>query len=253
MKFKNFFSSTIAIILLLTQLGFASENLTTRPKYITDDEVFKIKEKSIQKDYKIDASTLRKPKRPTDGEYYSVSSSVDYCPQEKTYWCGPAAIQQSLSFYVDESLIDDLPSQKSIAKKAKTTSDGSWSESMVNALNYYLEDGDDLEEYTSSNIENSSDPMDKLERRIKYNLRKEECIPILLIERSELKRYDRKKGRHYITIIAYSKENNEDPELKDCDPDWRDKYGGKHWSDLEDYYEAVLEADEDTSNDVIIY
>lgn len=260
---KKFIFLVLSILLVfLVNMNVFSENtgvMDTPPKWYTNKDRLETEKQAKAKDKKIfeviknEIGTLGYD----DGEYYSIP--VTYNAQETTYWCGPASIRQSLSFHKDKSgSSTPLPSQSILAQKAGTTTDGSWTEGLRNAINSYT-DIYNFEPYVAADINDQSNPLYVFESRIKYSLKYQESAPVLLIERSKLPRYNGKTGRHYITVSAYSYDYaTGEKRIRNVDPDWRAKYGGYHWdpigSETENgLFRAVSQADRDTSNKVMLY
>lgn len=194
-----------------------------------------------------------------DGEFYSVP--VIYNAQLEPYWCGPAAIRQSLSFHKEKSKSTiSLPSQSTLADEADVTSDGAWTAYLRDAINNYSSINIyNFDDYVAGDVSCFSNPLYVFETRIKYDLQYEEAAPVIMIERSFVPRYADKEGRHYITVSEYSYTfATEEKLIKDVDPDWRAQYGGDYWDPIgteteEGLFKAVLQADYAVDNKVMLY
>lgn len=257
-----------AIVLLLVvcmlsgiNFSFASENLSRPPKGFNQKEIELNRKEAEKKDKWIAEREKRINKRSSNPEYYSISGYVDLCQQEKFNYCGPACIQQSLSFYKNTNRIYcRIPSQNEIAELVGTTDDGSWSICMKNVLNDILDSEDengDLDRYVASDIECYSNPRRVFTRRIKNNLRTGQCPPIILVNLYELAHYyddGVTGGRHYVSVIAYSGAyDNIKESVKYCDPHYKDKHCGKRYDEMINVYDAVRQADFGGDNKVMIY
>jgi hypothetical protein len=69
-----------------------------------------------------------------------------YCPQLRSYWCGPAAVQTALTYF------GDPPAQATIATRLSTTSNGTAMSRVDDALRYYT-----ARPYTYHNITSVGD------------------------------------------------------------------------------------------------
>lgn len=88
-----------------------------------------LKEKTLQK---IDQFTESlEPGRITPYTTYPTKTLlVPHCPQERTYWCGPATAQQTLKYHTGSS-----PSQSTLAAAMGTTTDGTVGSYLIREVN----------------------------------------------------------------------------------------------------------------------
>ncbi|MHB8840955.1 MAG: C39 family peptidase [Candidatus Aquicultor sp.] len=101
-----------------------------------------------------------------NNEYGNISISVTNYMQEKSYWCGPASARQSLSFHKTKSgSSTTLPSQTTLATKIGTTTSGSTTTGIKNALNSYNGTFGSIY-YVASNLTDQSDPLGTFKYRI---------------------------------------------------------------------------------------
>ncbi|MCR4431228.1 MAG: C39 family peptidase [Tepidanaerobacteraceae bacterium] len=225
------------------------------PADYTQEDAMQTEREAKEKDAQIlkwmEENRGQRTKGIDDVERYTIR--VSYLPQETTYWCGPASVQQSLSFHKRESdSSEKLPSQSTLAKKSNTTKEGAWTESLKKAINAYAKTYD-FGKYVAADIDGSKD---LLERRIISSLSNRSSAPILLIERSELSRYEGKGGHHYVTVSGYYYEYaTGEKRIRDVDPDWREeKYGGSRWDPLNEIFDAVCAVEDSGSgNKVMLY
>jgi hypothetical protein len=193
-----------------------------------------------------------------DGEVYLLNASNFM--QETTYWCGPAAVRQSLSFHKNQSGSSvALPSQTTLAEKAGTTTDGSSSTGLVTALNAYASTYSFRSNYVAADVADQSDPMGVFESRIKNDLKAQTNAPIVLLQTKYLPRYGGKSLRHYNTVIGYGRDfNTGSKQLKLADPNFNEAYFGVYWDDFgstttNGVFRAVYQADLEGTNKVMIY
>lgn len=194
-----------------------------------------------------------------DGDYYSIP--VSFYKQIDGVYCGPASVRQTLSFHKSKSgSSTGLPSQTTLANKIGTSSQGSSSYGLMDALNSY--------KYTYSfsgnpygvaDIANLSNPTATFEWRIKYVLSNYINAPIILINTKYLPRYNGTEIRHYNTVNAYSYEYATGiKSIKTVDPHYNDAYNGYAWNPLgsttkNGVVRAVYQADLQSANPVMVY
>lgn len=174
--------------------------------------------------------------------------------QEQTYWCGPASVKQSLSFHKAKSgSIASLPSQSTIASKAGTTSSGSTTIGLRDAINYYSSIFKfESDKYVVGNVIGLDSPKGTFESRIKGDLNSKTNAPILLVRTDKLSYYDY-RTRHYVTISGYARDLSGNKSLRIVDPHYKDSYYGIHWEPFDNVYSAVYWADYEGSNYVMLY
>lgn len=186
------------------------------------------------------------------GVYYLIS--LTNYRQEKTYWCGPASVKQSLSFHKTKSGSSaSLPSQSTIAFLAGTTSSGSTSTGLRNAINYYASTFKfEADKYVVGNVFGLDNPKGTFESRVKGDLSFKTNAPILLVRTDKLSYYDY-RTRHYVTISGYARDLSGNKCLRVVDPHYKDSFFGVHWEPLDNVYSAVYWADYEGSNYVMLY
>ncbi|WLR44392.1 C39 family peptidase (plasmid) [Bacillus carboniphilus] len=263
---KNIIPLALGLSLLMapaTSFAESSENgaLTDVPisnlEQQENDELIAEKDKAAEEWEKNKIKNGNKAN--ASGQYYSIS--VSNYKQERTYWCGPAAVRQSLSFHKSKSGSSaSLPSQSTLASKAGTSTAGSSSYGLKNALNAYKSTYKfSSNPYGTADIAGYSNPTSKFESRIKYVLSNKINAPIVLITSEFLPRYGGKDIRHYNTISAYSYSYSTGKKsIKMVDPHYSSTYRGAHWDPLgsttsNGVVKAVYEADREGSNPVMVY
>lgn len=271
----KFFLSMILVIVMICSLsvvcyGASLEDNTPiensgvllNDPTLTKDQIKKNKDEADRKDSKfaqralVEVSSLSSD---PDGEGYFIN--VTNFAQETTYWCGPASARQTLSYHkVKSGSSTSLPSQTTLASKAGTTTDGSSTSGLRNALNYYssiYNFSSDL--YVVGDISSYSNPVGTLETRIKNDLKYATNAPILLVQTLYLPRYNGKSIRHYNTVSGYSYEYaSGNKEIRMVDPHYSSTYQGVFWDPLgsttvNGVGRAVYKADLEGTNYVMCY
>lgn len=195
-----------------------------------------------------------------DGLYYSIPMT-NY-KQERTYWCGPAAARQALSFHKSKTGSSTaLPSQTTLSSRIGTEAAGASSSTGIrDALNYYKGTYNfSANPYGVANVTGLSNPVATFESRVKYVLSNKINAPVLLIDSRYLPRYKGHYVRHYNTTSAYAYEYaSGSKELKDLDPHYSDTYYGAHWDPMgsttsNGIFRAVYMADVNGSNYAMVY
>ncbi len=181
--------------------------------------------------------------------------SVTNYRQEKTYWCGPASVRQSLSFHkVKSGSSASLPSQSTIASLAGTTSSGSTTTGLKSAINYYASVFKfENDKYVVGNLIGLENPKGTFESRIKGDLSLKTNAPIILVRTDKLDYYNGHRTRHYVTLSGYARDPNGNKSLRIVDPHYNDSYFGIHWEPFDNVYSAVYWADYEGSNYVMLY
>lgn len=154
--------------------------------------------------------------------------------QEKTYYCGPAATRQALSFHKAKSgSSTGLPSQTTLAKKIGTTSDGSATTGLVSALNSYNGTFGSVS-YIASNITGTTSPYETFVNRIGTMLRSittNPTTPIILAQTKYIPRYNSVSSRHYMTISGIN-DNVSPMQMRSVDPHYKSAYYGVRWENV---------------------
>ena len=194
-----------------------------------------------------------------DGVFYCIK--VVSNKQNTNYYCGPAAVRQSLSFHKFQSGSNiELPSQETLAAQIGTTVNGSTTTGIVNGLNLYAYIyGFSSNQYVAGTIKNSSNPMNTFTSRIITDLKGKMKAPIILLQTKYLPRYNGKDCRHYNTVCGYSHEYSTGAKsMQTVDPHYSQLYYGTWWSPLGTFsgnglFKAVYEADKAGSNMAMAY
>lgn len=192
--------------------------------------------------------------------YGLVTRPVSNFKQEKTYWCGPACARQSLSFHKTHSKSSTaLPSQTTLASAIGTTTDGSSTSKMVQALNSY--DGRFGKVwYLASDITDTANPYHTFVNRIGTMLRTsvDGTAPIILTRTSFLARYGTVSSRHYMNISGID-DRTAPMQMRSVDPHFNSAYYGVRWESVgttttsKGLCRATHEADLEGSNKVMAW
>lgn len=179
--------------------------------------------------------------------------------QETTYWCGPAAVRQTLGFHKNKSAsTTSLPSQTTLASKAGTTTDGSTSTGLATALNAYKNTFGTYN-YVAADIiaagGSASESFNLFKTRVTSEIIAGTYAPIVLLETEYLTRYNGRGIRHYNTISGW---NNSTGQLRLVDPHHDDKYLGTFWDPMgalndNGVFRAVYNADLNGTNKAMVY
>ncbi|MFA6941645.1 MAG: C39 family peptidase [Clostridiaceae bacterium] len=218
------------------------------------------KDKLISESLKINYSELNQVLPMSTGyEYYTID--VTNYAQETTYWCGPASAKQTLSFH--KSITgsgNSLPSQSQLAIDSGTTTSGTSSANLKNALNKYASTFYFTNHlYVAADIANTSNPGAILENRLAYDIRNKYDAPILLLQCQYLPRYNGLNIRHYNTSSGYYHElSTGDKQIRNVDPHYNAAYRGIFWDELgnttiNSVARAVYQADLHGTNLVMVY
>ena len=235
--------------------GAAVDDLTLTPEnYEKWLQLAEQKDKEQEELMKERINILSNP----EGEFYTINVTINM--QEKGYWCGPASARQSLSFHKSKSESSILlPSQQTLASKIGTTTDGSSTTGIANALNSYKDTYSFDSLYVAADISNLSNPLYTFETRIKNDLKNQTNAPILLVETQYLTYYKGKQLRHYVTVSGYSYEKATGKKMiRIVDPNYDTNYYGTHWEALgstkeNGVFRAVYNADLNGSNMAMAY
>lgn len=187
--------------------------------------------------------------------------------QEKTNWCGPACVRQTLSFHRSKASNSfSLPSQTEIAKKLKVygNSNGSLSTDIASTLNSYLSDFKVSGKYLSTDINDKSNPGEWLYSILKDEIKAKTYAPIVLVDTNDpngLAQYTKynEKIRHYNTISGVKEVEDANLgkiiERSVCrvDPHYKSTFSGSYWEVYANLYSSVSYADSHGPNKVLIY
>lgn len=198
---------------------------------------------------------------------YTYTIPVNHFVQEKTNWCGPACIRQTLSFHKNKlSASFSLPSQTDIAKKVGVygNSNGSSSAVMASTLNTYLKNFGVSRTYVSTDINDKTNSLEWVYSTIKNEIVNQTYAPIVLIDTNDpygIYEYvkDGVKIRHYNTIsgveevIDSNLEKLLERNVYRVDPHYNQKYSGKFWGKYLSLHSSMSYADSHGSNKVLIY
>lgn len=138
---------------------------------------------------------------PTN-EYEIITIPVSNYDQQRTYWCEPACAQHSISFHKRISGSSyPLPSQTTLADKIGTTTSGSSTGRIAQALNSSSGKFGQIY-YVSSDFASYSSPLVTFRNRIVSMTYTQKTAPIVLLQTKYLPRYRLKYKyvRHYVTI-----------------------------------------------------
>ncbi len=151
--------------------------------------------------------------------------------QEKTYWCGPASVRQSLSFHKSRSGSGTaLPTQTTLATKMGTTTSGSSTTAIVSALNSYSGTFGSIG-YLASDITDTTNPYETFVNRIGTMLRSitvNPTTPIILVQTSFIPRYNGSASRHYMTVSGID-DRTAPMTMRSVDPHYNSSYYGVRW------------------------
>lgn len=187
--------------------------------------------------------------------YYSIS--VTNYMQETSYWCGPASARQTLSFHKSNSgSSTTLPSQTTLANKIGTTTAGSTSSGIKNALNEYASTFS-FSSYAAGDVTNTTNPSATFESRIKYALQNRTGAPITLIETKYLDRYNGTALRPYSTVSGYL-DDGVTKQFRSVDPNHMTSFYGTYWDPMgsttsNGIFRACYQADVNGTNLAMIY
>lgn len=191
------------------------------------------------------------------GIYAEPSSSyvisVSNFKQENGHYCGPASVRQALSFHKNQSGSSAaLPSQATLAGKIGTTSSGSISTAMRDALNSYKSTYSFKSSYVVTNVGNDKN---QFSNRILNVIKNKSNAPILLLETQYIPRYNGHASRHYNTVSGHSINQGV---IRTVDPNNNSAYQGIYWDPIgsttaNGIFKAVYNADLHGSNYVMIY
>ncbi len=244
----------ILLVLLLTLTTFATafaqeqlvvdestlnSRVTATPEAeAANDKLAKVKEKEMKK---VLAEIIKKEKEQirSKGEvtalgstYYNVNTPV--CPQETTYWCGPASVQAVLQpHYIYQTQAD-------IAARSGTDQSGSNSVNLANTANYYI--GGSWY-YVAVDVTTKSSLYEKLKTDMYLG-----WAPIPLFKTEYLDYYGGRAYRHYSPTRDFAAAYyGSDPSAYDynnssvtlSDVHYNPSYGGIHTVSFNDLYNAV--------------
>lgn len=193
---------------------------------------------------------------------------VENFEQERTNWCGPACIKQSLSFHKNYSNSSvALPSQATLAQRLGiySNSNGSSSELIATVLNEYKNSFGNFSRYIAADISDKSNPMDFLFSCLRLGIEYQNNAPIILIQTGPANGIPEYHNagvsiRHYNTISAVyiTRDINYNDAILDrgvtrVDPHYEDRFRGYFTNSLTGVYSSVQLADANGSNKVLIY
>jgi len=151
--------------------------------------------------------------------------------QERTYWCGPAAARQSLSFHKALSGSGTaLPSQATLATRIGTTTSGSTTVAIASALNAYSGTFGTVS-YLASDITGTTSPYETFVNRIGTMLRSitiNPTTPIILTQTAYIPRYGGTSSRHYMTVSGID-DRTSPMRMRSVDPHYSAAYYGTRW------------------------
>jgi chaperonin GroEL len=154
--------------------------------------------------------------------------------QERTYWCGVAAVRQSLSFHKAFSgSTKSLPSQTTLAGKIGTTTSGSSTAAMAAALNSYNGVFGSVS-YLASDISNTTNPYETFVNRVGTMLvwmQTSPTAPIILTQTAYIPRYNGVASRHYMTISGIN-DTVSPMKMRSADPHYNSAYYGIRWENV---------------------
>lgn len=189
--------------------------------------------------------------------------SVSNYTQETNYYCGPAAVRQTLSFHKSKNNVStSLPSQKTLASAIGTTTSGSTSSGIASGLNKYKTTFKIPSNYVATDILDKAKPYNFLVEAIKSSVSKQVAAPIVLIDTGNNYGIPQYKGvhiRHYNTISGLIEtENIQNGDIaarsiRRVDPHYNSKYRGVYTNTYGEVYQAVEQADKNGTNKVLIY
>lgn len=192
--------------------------------------------------------------------YGYITRPVTNYTQERTYWCGPAAARQTLSFHmVFRGSAAPLPSQSTLATKIGTTPSGSSTANIVSVLNSY--DGIfGRMLYIGSNVTGQTTPvLDCFWNRIGNGLFQpsEPYVTICLMQTSRIPRYGGHRSRHYMTISGID-DTTATRKMRSVDPHYNSAYRGIYWdpvgsTTVNSLCRACYQADLDGTNLVMCW
>jgi len=167
-------------------------------------------------------------------KYGLQTRPVSNYKQERSYWCGPASVRQSLSFHrTDSGSGTSLPSQTTLANKIGTTTSGSLTTSIVSALNSYDGVFGNVS-YLASDITDTSNPYESFVNRIGTMLRSitiNATAPIILAQTKYIPRYNGASLRHYMTMSGIN-DNVSPMQMRSVDPNYNSAYYGVRWENV---------------------
>lgn len=120
-----------------------------------------------------------------------INLDVPTCPQEKSYFCGPATVQQTLKFYKSS-----VPSQSNLAKQLGTTTDGTILSNIPGVLNNNL----GYKQYSKVAIGTQTDWINK----VTYSLSIDKPV-ILDIKAVSGSGWSYTTAGHYLNVSGYDR------------------------------------------------
>jgi hypothetical protein len=227
---------------------------------LTPAVVEKWKQATAQKDQEIAVAAAAARTAVPDGVRVSAASSlyglhtlsaVNY-KQETSYYCGPAAARQSLSWHKATSgSTAALPSQSTLAGRAGTTTSGSLTTGIVRALNSY-NGAFGTVNYVASNLTDTGNPTSAFYTRIGWMLQDARTVPIILTSTARIPRYNGHASRHYMSVSGIN-DLNATITMRSVDPNSNALYRGVYWDAMgsqtsNGLCRATYQADLDGSN-----
>lgn len=238
----------------------------------TDEEIGVAIEKDMLSyktylDYKNDLSNTSKVSARIMPVTNTYTIPVTNFIQEKTNWCGPACVRQTLSFHSNKATNSfSLPSQTEIAKKLNVygNSKGSSSADIASTLNFYLSKFNVSGKYISTDINDKSNPSEWLYSTLKNEIKAKTYAPIVLVDTNDpngLAQYTKynERIRHYNTISGVQEVVDANlgkiVERNICrvDPHYKKTFSGSYWEVYTNLYSCVSYADSHGPNKILIY
>lgn len=260
------------LLSLLCVSAFATDNQSNGTSYLyTAEDLIILKEKDRLADEmynsykdKISDSSISLFVMPLTITY---TIPVTVYTQQTYSWCGPASLQQTLSFHKSQSGSSTaLPSQSTIASKLGISSTGAASStSIASVLNQYKGTfGYSNRTYSTANVADKSNAFEWLYSNLRSEIVNQTYAPIILIQTGELSGIRRYYDagvfcRHYNTVsgiretVDLQNDNLMSREIQTSDPHYNAQFRGKFWDEASAIYQSMLLADNNGSNYVLVY
>lgn len=195
--------------------------------------------------------------------HYGYQTRPVYCyRQEKSYYCGPAAARQTLSFHKTTShSTAALPCQWTLATKIGTEKyRASSTAAIARTLNGYKGIFGSNFNYIASDIANTRKPLETFVNRIGTQLRSislNPTAPIILCQTRWIPRYNGAACRHYMTVSGIN-DTVSPIRMRSVDPHYLSSYYGIRWENVgststNGLCRAVYRADLDGTNKVMAW
>lgn len=198
---------------------------------------------------------------------YGKEDKISAVVQKTDYWCGPASVYQTLAYHkkTGSNITASVPSQSTLSTKIGTTTDGSNTVAMCNALNSYSGSfGFSSKQYNTSNITDKNSPDEWLFSALKNSLQNGKA-PIILVQTGTidgLNQYyvnGKKSVRHYVTVGCVKETVDANTNavvsrmVQYADSNNVLTYNGVYWDTFAHVYGSVHLADSNGANKVVIY